>query len=399
MPFTIKRLALSCLLFAVIAPTIALSQAQRPGYIVNHEGDTLRGFVEEQFSSGYNCRFSREQNGAAAVYNAKDIVGYGFDSGLRFRSAKLKNILKFFEVVITGKASLLAIDNDFGVLKDSALIHLEQKSKSVNVNGIDYVLEDRTAIANLAGLLSDCKTGLAFDKVTIFGTSSSALQKKLTALVEEYNACVGSTSLKTKAQPQMSKGRINFSMFAGMAKPGIRTAGSIDYVFGADYKTDPVISFGALLHYTYPRVSNRAGIAIGFQYYRVSFSGDYASPPAVYTVSGDYSEVRALIGLRYLFMNKAWSPYLRAGCGLSYLSRSSVEITKTIGANKRDLYSIDLQSGGVSLHAGLGVVKKLKNRKSVFGELMVDTGANILLRFPTTSLYLYYPGINLGYTL
>jgi hypothetical protein len=50
------------------------------------------------------------------------------------------------------------------------------------------------------------------------------------------------------------------------------------------------------------------------------------------------------------------------------------------------------------LQAGLGLKKKLSNGKSFFAEGVVDTGANILLKNASANMYVYYPGINLGYT-
>jgi Lipid A 3-O-deacylase (PagL) len=392
-----KSVVLSSLLILAV-PILAFSQALKPGYLIQHQGDTLKGLVEEQTTSSYECRFTKASDIGVTSYNAKNISGYGFDNGLHFRSAKLNETSKFYEVILTGKASLLAIENNYGVLKDSTLIYLEPKAKVTYINDITYTLEDRTAISKLATLLSDCQRGLAFDKVTLYGTSSSAQQKKLTQLLDDYNACVGSPSIKTKAQPQMSKGRLNFSLMAGIAKPGIRTSGKVDFIFGADYKTDPAVSIGALLHFTYPRVSNRTELLLGLQYYRESFSGDY-TVTSTYTVSSKYSEIRALTGFRYSFSRKNLVPYLRAGIGLSYFLNATLDVTeRDLSNNVFYSESIKLQSGGLSFHGSLGLAKKIKNGNSAFVECAVDTGANIILKSLATAMYVYYPGINVGYT-
>lgn len=98
----------------LLLSSIALAQNDfLAGYIVQQNGDTLKGFIQTRIDmSSRKCSFALTDGGAVTSYTPADIPAYGVSNVSHFRSLKLEsNTPTFVEVVIDGKASLLAVED------------------------------------------------------------------------------------------------------------------------------------------------------------------------------------------------------------------------------------------------------------------------------------------------
>ena len=90
MLLAVKKTILFTLAFCFT--TFCFSQGDfRKGYIVKSTGDTIFGFI--QYRDGHranrNCPFSENGKETMAVFEAKDIMAYGFVNGKVFETRKV----------------------------------------------------------------------------------------------------------------------------------------------------------------------------------------------------------------------------------------------------------------------------------------------------------------------
>src|SRR5690606_9135993 len=107
---------LLCVIIIICAIQIspdALSQGYRPGFIVQAEGDTIKGLIKyrEGSSSYQSCIFKLTEESEISEYFPGDIKAYGIASNLLFESKNLVNsqglsTKAFTKVLVNGKLKL-----------------------------------------------------------------------------------------------------------------------------------------------------------------------------------------------------------------------------------------------------------------------------------------------------
>jgi hypothetical protein len=88
---TFRCFVLLCLLHT----TLNAQHGFDPGYVVNHNRDTVKGFIEtmEEKSLSGSVHFKKEINGGMKEYNPKDLFGFGINQEL-YRSIRFSNTIE-----------------------------------------------------------------------------------------------------------------------------------------------------------------------------------------------------------------------------------------------------------------------------------------------------------------
>src|SRR6187397_1436360 len=133
----------------------------RPGYILQQK-DTIRGFVKyrEGHSGLQKCSFSRDRSGELTTYSPSEIEGFGFETR-HYISVKIDSVLKFSELIIEGRASLIRTGEVYFVMKGDETVSLANVEKEIYRDGLRYHVNDIKYIGKLKILFSDCPSSEA----------------------------------------------------------------------------------------------------------------------------------------------------------------------------------------------------------------------------------------------
>ncbi len=180
----------------ILIAQLAYSQSDfKEGFIITHQGDTIKGLIDYR-ESNYNykkCSFKSPANGET-IYLPDEIKGYRFLNDKYFISKQIKidenNYERaFLEVLVQGKITLYKYSNKFYAEKDDSVFYeLSNTIKEQIINGKKYLKADNRYKGVLTVLFSDCSS------------SSSNLQnlkfieKALIKSVKTYNKCKNSIS-------------------------------------------------------------------------------------------------------------------------------------------------------------------------------------------------------------
>lgn len=209
----IVRLLSSVLLLVVGASNL---QAQQHGFVVLTSGDTLRGqvFTQQKLSNPTQLEFVNA-GGVKSTYFPAQLKGFGIDGGDRFESLLVSRNISppatasmqagrnyespvpaletgqlFLRVVLAGPATLLQHTDEqsrqnFYVRKDQEVQHLV--FHQYYARSLGAVANVRQYNIQLRGLLADCAELKVADYLEYN-------VKELTALLQQYAACRGSTA-------------------------------------------------------------------------------------------------------------------------------------------------------------------------------------------------------------
>ena len=89
-----KRVYLLCFLCFWISGVVCLANREwKPGYLVTHANDTLRGMIDYrgQGNDWADCIYKPSLEAQEQTYSPQEVQWIVYDSGLSFKSVKLKN--------------------------------------------------------------------------------------------------------------------------------------------------------------------------------------------------------------------------------------------------------------------------------------------------------------------
>lgn len=163
------------LLFISITITLQAQYNFKPGYYIDHKGDTVKGLINSlsMRSNSEKCEFKTSLEAATIIFLPNQIQSYKFEDGKYYISKKFKinNIEQniFMEVLIKGRISCYFAQTSDGpayfIEKDSLIKELENKGKNIYHNDnitysnryigvLKYYLKDQPEVAEEA---NNCK--------------------------------------------------------------------------------------------------------------------------------------------------------------------------------------------------------------------------------------------------
>jgi hypothetical protein len=338
----------------------------KPGYIVQQSGDTLTGFIESFIeASGRRCSFKVVMDAEAQHYSASEIQGYGVSNVEHFRSLPLSpNELIFAEVIIDGKASLLAVEDYFFIQKENSFVSLQPKSKIIYVKETTYRREDRSSFQQLHNVLSDCKASLELERLQLYDRSTEVQEKALTKIVDKYNACVGSGSRKMRADETKHYKTVYYlSAYGG---PSWTTTSIATETLFAGAKNDGDLGFiGGIRGTLGFSAKSPAAIELGLAMQSVSVNVTGESNAHTRVLTAKYNTIKIPVGISYRFFIKNYQPYFGAGGSASFLLGDG--IMKLDGQEQ-----FHLPSHIFGFYVSAGVARKINSSTLIFIESTYD---------------------------
>lgn len=223
------------------------------GYIIQLNGDTLKGFVDYRNwkINPDKINFKEDLNGVKTNYAAIDIKAFGVE-GEKYVSAiaeteispsSLNNITpdqalniiidtSFLQTIIEGEKSLYYKVNRFGndqfyVKIDNKYELLTFKRYLVKKDGKDIAAENKKYIGQLSFYLNSCSELQSKLKDTEYST------KSLKELFFMYYSCTGSEIEFVK---EKEKVKVEFGFLAGLSLTTLKfESEEFDYLVNADY--------------------------------------------------------------------------------------------------------------------------------------------------------------------
>ncbi len=261
----IKQITAFFFLIGLYCTTAAGQPTFLPGYILQSEQDTVKGYLE--YRSDENLaqfvNFKTTQYGKRVIYTPADIQGYGFDGVANFVAVTGETSSQtqsaFYEQVVGGSPSLYYL-----------------AAKGGNAF---YIKFDTTAYEPLPiekERLSEILKEYFNDCLPVFGIQDAQYSKAyLTKEFEDYNNC--KSSLTHVAKKPASKIVLDITALFGMnhSQTNFNASG-----FEADYlnelESDRLAPSGGIwINAQLPLVSRTMGFVTGLQYGDYSFFGDH----------------------------------------------------------------------------------------------------------------------------
>lgn len=187
MKIIIKYCQFSLFIFMIFIVQIAYSQENyQPGYVINLEGDTLKGVIDNEFwtNNPTKISFKSNKNVRKIIYEPKDILGFGvidksfvsatFDIEISTRiinklgidtDLNLEKTFGFLKIIIEGPKSLYYFQDDserenFYIFQDGKYELLKHKKykKVYHYTGgsRSFLKHTKTYLRQLTDYLSDC---------------------------------------------------------------------------------------------------------------------------------------------------------------------------------------------------------------------------------------------------
>lgn len=318
----------SLVFFLLFLSQLSLAQkSYAPGYIVNPNGDTIRGYILDKGwdKNPKTILFKTSLSGVANEYSALQIKAFKIDGGANFFGFIVdvdkspykvgqmekylvgKNVVKdtiFLEIIDKGKYNLFRLRDEsskyhyYYAVKNSLPKELIVKYDFSDVTGISTMTTTPIYKSQLKGLMADCPQVLP----TI--NNLKYVQREMIKLFNTYNQCVGeSVALEPQAETE-------FEWFAigGVSQTQLKFIGQPGITF--DASTDPTFAIG--LNTIFPRNNKVWSVYSEIQY------KSYNTRSNANTYIFDLGYVRANVAYRYTNMKSSIKPYFQAGVNLGH---------------------------------------------------------------------------------
>lgn len=365
-------------LIVVLIPSFTHAQKSfRNGFVVTHQGDTLRGLIKyTERTTVYDvCTFKKTADQAETTYAVKDIRAYGLDGFKAFeampfiRSGKYDSA--FLEVLVKGKVSLYRYGPQFLINKDGGALQPltnEKNSEYVITNENKHLgrvmLESNKHIVTLNMMMSDCaEVRPKIQKILL-------AEKALIRLINDYHRCMGAPAAKvTEKQPRM-KALIGLSAGVGISNITFQSAEPINYHLLGDFEqtTSPLV--GLSFDFVFPRSSERIAILSGVYYTSSSFKRYFELSDAnsfeTNKVSMKVAGIYLPFGVRYTFPGRIIRPYLNFGSSFLVITNESSSWLRTQeiyqGVRYTDGKALDFKGYSIGLWGGVGMAKPINKK-------------------------------------
>lgn len=341
----------------------------RKGYIITKNGDSISGFVNYRvsFNKYKKIDFKRTLTSEVTEYLPTTILAYGISNDQYFVSKKIDSKTNddvfFFESLVSGKANLFKLNNDFFIEKDTVFMKLENDIKKVYKNGGEYLFSTKRYIGTLTYLLADCKKNNK--KIT----ETKYKETNLVALISDYNNCNNKGNIVYKENKPWIK--VNFGALLGYNFTSINNSNSDKQgiYFPNSNGISNSVTFGGFLEVNAPRVIERYSFYTGIIYSTTNYYKYQQINDNLFELREDHKQLKVPVALRYTFPKKEITPFLTIGMlNIINLKTSTTWYSelKTGPYVFSSLNNYNLYRNSIGLILGLGVKKDIKDNLEMF---------------------------------
>ncbi len=342
-----KRIVIFLTLVLVI---IEYSNAQislKPGFIITHEKDTIKGFLMDEVDSDLSERvkyFKGSTGTEPTIYAPSEILGFGFNSGRIFESITIQNDSTeiFAKRIIEGKINMFTRrfvkSNKIGIhlYRSDTNIKIDLKEPvktTVKKNGKTYTYKDNMYLGQLALLTNDDVEDLKLSKLKY---GKKGIQKHIVKCNESFE---NDYPAKVYTEAQNLTYDLNVGYFLN-SEP-------YEFVFRLSIYRDK----------TNPEKSVKTSRRMGFSY--VHYRGNERLDGSLEEGSTDFSAHSLSIipvGFRFQGKPRKIMPYGYFGIGLFFVLSSRKIISNY------EITGTKYKFGGLpTVNLGIGIKAKVKS--------------------------------------
>jgi len=351
----IKCLVILCLAYF----NLPAQQIFESGYIIRHNRDTVKGFIEASLESDLisAVKFKQDERSALEDFGPADLLGFGIGKdiykSMRFLNTAEDSVIEtaFVKQLVKGEYNLYAYR------KPDRFFYLIQKDTTL------YFLYDEVS----RGTGEILQKGNFYNYLNLVAVPC----EKLTNLVSRvgYN----------------DKDMASFiSKVDDCEKPGI----AINYFQKPKTLVQPMIFAGGLpaaemnqftasfiLHITLPRIDKKTSVNMGINYSTlIKKTEERSDYYFLYDLLTRYQIFSVPVTFQYNFTTSRVQPYFYAGISAAYTSRSTNTRNYSIPASDHDF--------GLSLVAGVGI--QIKVISQLF--IRADWRYEVVLQYPAVGI-------------
>jgi hypothetical protein len=359
-----------------------------PGYIITNEKDTVRGFIFNSSRKGNHetCSFRKTEKSDTQVFTPADLFGYWMQGDIYYERKKIRqqNGLVssiFAEALVTGKASLYELNDEFYLQRDS-LQKIEQGERLVSLPGAPpQWTKTKKYIGTIRALTMDCQLeNIDFDKMKY-------KPKDFVKVTEAYNNCLKSPFHSYKQELASSK--TVFRLLSGLNLTQI----SFDFLPKNTFRNTHSMFYGAGLEFSSPRMSWKSAFLVELWYSKLNIEGTYNYPFNAFTRHDKYeinvNMLRIPIGLKHYLTKSA---YLKGGGAFFVMRNKGSGITEVYESADSSTATFHekfnkVSTGQLSIWGGIGIEAKISKRKRFHLELQYEKGTGIGRRTQFTNTY------------
>jgi hypothetical protein len=355
----------------------------REGYIISNASDTIFGLVD--YTEGRQmyrvCHFRKTDEQIVVTYEPGQIHAFGFNDNIFFESKEVKvenqeEQRVFAEVKVNGFVSLFRFDYEYYVEKNNGgLQRLSNEKQKIYVNGKAMMHHTNQHVSVLSMLLFDCV------ELRQRVQNISLSEKQLIKLVEDYNRCMGKTSITYRASEPPVKVRVGIAGGINISNIKFSNAdGKNDYLNGS-FDGSSTLIIGLSLDVFAPGVSKQFSIHGEVLYTKSNYesinSSTGNSGPKTSHLTIDLEQLKIPLGLRYTFLEKRITPYMNLGMSSTFnLSSSSPLITNYQLANRIETVftkdALNTNSLQFGFWGGVGLSKSIHKKLNLFTEIRYE---------------------------
>jgi hypothetical protein len=364
----VYRIGLFLLLLLSFHPASAQKDF-RAGYIITLQKDTIKGLVHYspvKIKAG-NCEFKTDETSPQEIYDAEKITGLGFFKEDKYYESFLlpgmgnKSFRVFAEVLVKGRADLLAYDDYFYLQKDTLREKIEKvQLKESNVAGGVYA--HKTYIGTLNRHLSDCLPAKLLSGEVAYA------KKDFVDVFKKYSVCLDSSYRLYNRRPQSRL--VKYHLVAGLNRSRLEYPDPQLNVF----KPENNFFFGGGATVALPMISEHIFLTAEATYHQNEYRGKKEGYAVAGPVQKDYllevSVVKVPIALKLNFSKGNFTPYLKAGLTPFFPLRTKwyIEYQGTTEAS----YDIKEKTATLIIWGGVGFQRKISADNSLFIEFRLE---------------------------
>ena len=265
------------LLIALLFTAVPLLHCQaqfQPGYIIDLNGDTIHGLIENngEVRNSQNCHYKANEQSEAVEYLPGAITAYRFADSKYYESKTIvldsSEQEVFAECLVKGTASLYYYRNTDGVY-----YFIDKKGSEMLV----LPMENNRYIRLLKASFSDCmEIQPSIDKVTLS-------HRSLISITSKYNDYMGKGE-GSFTYEQSARFNLRVGPVIGFSFKNYSTKGEEPYM-SFDYRNSYDPELGLLLDLSSSRLGNLS-MQLGTELSKSSFHAYYETEPLIY--SGRY---------------------------------------------------------------------------------------------------------------
>ena len=357
-------------LFLLVAGSAVAQEDLQAGYIISLEQDTITGLLRKAPSKTpvKVCEFKAADSSQTHRYEPRMISGFGyFQEDRYFESFDLPSDDSkepvFAELLFRGRANLYWFDEFFYLEKDSAREIIEKVStrESNSAQG-RYVYMHKTFIGTLNRYFYDCLPPKLLKGDVVYS------QKDFVDVFRKYSECSGAPFYEYRQTA--GKTRITYQLLAGLNRSRIRFQETDLDIFSADNS----FFLGGGIEVPLSMIGDGIFLTGELMYHRSIYSGEREGYTPRGAVLKDYtvvlSVIKAPIGIKLNFSNKAFTPYLRGGL-TPFLPLAGKWTIENNGSREGE-FDIEEKTASLVYWGGIGFQQKITDKKRVSIELRLE---------------------------